>query len=241
MAEESVRGAFVDVNPNLRAYLAVPAGNGPHPAVLLFQEAFGVNAYIQSECERLARAGFAAIAPDLFRGEIYDYGDREAVFAKLKTLTDDGLLADVRATMAYLDGRGDVRHDAYGSVGFCMGGRLSVLTAITFGAKIAAAASFYGGGIAQESHLGWPVLVDRVGNVEAALLLLYGADDEGIPPDEHGRVAEELSKAKKRYTLSVFPHAGHGFASTDRASYARDAAEAGWEITLALFEKNLKK
>lgn len=242
MAQETKRGSFVDVNQNLRAYLALPAGSGPHPAVLLFQEAFGINPYIQSECERLARAGFAAIAPDLFRGEIYDFSDREAVFQKLKTLTDDAMLADVRAAIALLDERPDVRHEAYGAVGFCMGGRLSVLTAISFGPKIAAAASFYGGGIApKESRFGWPILVDRVGEIEADLLLMYGADDEGIPPDEHGRLAEALSKAKRRYTLTVFPHAGHGFASTDRASYVRDVAEAAWVRTLALFEENLKR
>jgi carboxymethylenebutenolidase len=241
-AQEWVRGAFVDLDSQLRAYLALPAGNGPHPGVLLFQEAFGVNAYIQSECDRLARAGYAAIAPDFFRGELYEYNDREAVFAKLKTMNDGAMLADIRKAIAYLDARNDVRHDGYGAVGFCMGGRLAVLTAISFGSKIAAAVAFYGGGIApKESRFGWPILVDRVGEVEADLLLIYGADDEAIAPDEQGRLAEALSKAKKRYTLTVYPGAGHGFASTDRASYEREVAEAAWGRTLALFDEKIKR
>jgi carboxymethylenebutenolidase len=233
---------FVDLNENLRGYLALPPGNGPHPAVLVFQEAFGVNRYVQDECERLARSGYAALAPDFFRGEVFDYNQRETIFAKLKELSDDGLVADVRAAIACLDGRPDVVHDAYGAVGFCMGGRLSVLTAISFGAKIAAAASFYGGGIApKESRFGWPILAGRLGEIQGALFLIYGADDESISPDEHGRVAEALSKAKKRYTLTVYPHAGHGFASTDRVSYVRDVAESAWARTIALFDVTLKQ
>jgi len=233
---------FVDLNESLRGYLALPPGNGPHPAVLVFQEAFGINRYIQDECERLARSGYAALAPDFFRGQVFDYSQREAVFAKLKELSDDGLVADVRAAIAYLDARPDVRHDAYGAVGFCMGGRLSVLTAISFDAKIAAAASMYGGGIApKEPRFGWPILAGRVGEIQAELLLIYGADDESIPPDEHGRVAEVLSKAKKRYALSVYPNAGHGFASTDRESYVRNVAESAWASTIALFDETLKR
>jgi carboxymethylenebutenolidase len=84
-------------------------------------------------------------------------------------------------------------------------------------------------------------LVDRVGEVEADLLLIYGADDEAIAPDEQGRLAEALSKAKKRYTLTVYPGAGHGFASTDRASYEREVAEAAWGRTLALFDEKIKR
>jgi len=233
---------FVQLDAERRGYLAVPSIAGPHRAVLVYQEAFGANRYVQSECERLARAGYVALAPDLFRGETYAYGDRPKVVEKLQRLTDDGLLADVRAAVTYLDRRDDVRRAPYGAVGFCMGGRLAVLSAIALGQEIAAAVAFYGGNIApQTSRFGWPILLDRLAEVDAALLLLYGADDDTIAPDEHARIAERLSAAKKRYAISVFPGAGHAFASVDRESYRPAVAEAAWREALAFFREALPK
>jgi carboxymethylenebutenolidase len=237
---EIARAEFVATSEGKRAYLAVPAGGGPFPGVLLFQEAFGVNDYIQSEVRRLAAHGYEAIAPDLFDGDTYSYAELEQVFARLTGLGTDGVLDHMRGATAFLDGDAGVRHERYGAVGFCMGGRLSVLTALTLGERIAAAASFYGGGIAPKEVRRWQPLLDRLPELQSELLLIYGADDEGIAPDEHGRIAETLSREKKRYTISVYPGAPHGFASRDRDSYRPQQAEAAWLETLALFERTLK-
>jgi carboxymethylenebutenolidase len=70
-------------------------------------------------------------------------------------------------------------------------------------------------------------------------MLNYGADDESIPAEEHERIAEALSKAKKRYILSVFPNAGHGFMSDRRDSYAAAPAQEAWDMTLNFFKRNL--
>ena len=229
---------FVPLAGDLRGFYAAPHGPGPFPGVLVYQEAFGVNEYVRSEVRRLAAHGYAAIAPDLFRGETYPYGDERA-FAKLRTLRDDALLADVRAAADFLQNRAEVRDAPFGAVGFCMGGRLAVLTAIALGDRIAAAASFYGGGIAPEQQRFFPPIVDRLPEAQAELLLIYGADDASIAPEEHARIAETLSRAKKRYTLSVYPDAGHGFASRDRESYRAEPAEGAWQETLALFARTL--
>ncbi|HZW52482.1 MAG TPA: dienelactone hydrolase family protein, partial [Candidatus Elarobacter sp.] len=69
------RAEFADTGEGTRAYFAVPAGAGPFPGVLVFQEAFGVDDYVQSEARRLAEHGYAAIAPDLFDGRTFDYAD----------------------------------------------------------------------------------------------------------------------------------------------------------------------
>jgi carboxymethylenebutenolidase len=236
---EIARAEFVATSEGKRAYLAVPAGGGPFPGVLLFQEAFGVNDYIQSEVRRLAEHGYEAIAPDLFDGDTYSYAELDKVYPRLTGLSTDGMLEYVRAATAFLDADPGVRHERYGAVGFCMGGRLAVLTALTQGERIAAAASFYGGGIAPKVPRLWQPLVDRLPELQSELLLIYGADDEGIAPDEHGRIAETLSREKKRYTISVYPGAPHGFASRDRDSYRPQQAEAAWLETLALFERTL--
>jgi carboxymethylenebutenolidase len=234
------RAEFVDTGEGKRAYYASPAGSGPFPGVLLFMEAFGVNDYVQSEVRRLAENGYAAIAPDLFDGKTFDYSDREGIAPRLKSLTDEGMLDHVRASAAFLAAQPEVKKSAYGAVGFCMGGRLAVLTAVALGDEIAAASSFYGGGIAPTERRFFDPLLDRLGDVKAELLLLYGAEDQSIAPDEHGRIAEALSAHKKRYALAVYPGAGHGFASRDRESYDRDVAEHAWNRTLELFGRTLR-
>lgn len=233
------RAEFVPVDGDLRAYVAVPDGPGPFPGVVLIQEAFGVNDYIQSEVKRLASHGYVGISPDIFRGQTFSYDEFSKIMPTLQALTDEGMIADIRACVAYLDAQPSVVHENYGAVGFCMGGRLAYLSAVEID-KVAAAASFYGGGIAPDEPRLWKPVVDRVPDVHAELLMIYGADDEGITPSEHGRVAEALSREKKRYELSVYPGAPHGFASTDRPSYRPEQAEAAWAETLALFDRTLR-
>jgi len=232
---------FVRLDSERRAFFALPDGDGPHPAVLLFMEAFGLNDYIRSECVRLAEAGYAALAPDYYRGETYGYEEMDPVYAKLASLTDDFLLGDVRAGVAYLDDHAAVRRDRYGVVGFCMGGRLAFLTAAELGAKIAAVACFYPAGVApDEPSLGRPILTRRIPEIVAPLLLNYGADDESISPAERGRLTEKLSEAGKPFTLSTYTEAGHGFASRDRPSFNPGAASLAWDATLGLFARNLQ-
>ena len=235
------RAGFVETGGGKRAYYAVPAGDGPFPGVLVFQEAFGVNRYVQSEVHRLAEHGYAAIAPDLFDGATFSYDDRESIFPRLSVLTDNGMLEHVNPAVAFLDAQPQVKKGPYGAVGFCMGGRLAVAVAAELGEKIAAAAAFYGGGIAPEEQRFFTPLLDRLADVKGELLLIYGGEDASIAPKEHARIAETLSSLKKTYTLTVYPGAQHGFASRDRTSvYDAEAAENAWDQTLALFDRTLK-
>lgn len=233
------RAEFVPLGGERRGYYAVPAGGGPFPGVLVFQEAFGVNDYVQGEVRRLAQQGYAALAPDLFRGETFPY-DFQKVLPKLQSLTDEGMLADVDAGLAFLDAQPEVARGARGALGFCMGGRLATLCALARPDRFAAASSFYGGGIAPQERRFFDPLLDRFESLRGELLLIYGAEDQSIAPAEHARIVERLSTLKKRYTLSLYPGAPHGFASVDRESYRRDQAEAAWSETLALFARTLR-
>jgi carboxymethylenebutenolidase len=235
-------GQFVDLGNGVRGYLSLPAGSGPHPAVLVYMEAFGVNAYVQGEADRLAANGYVALAPDFFDGDVFGYDEWQKLAPKFGSLDDAKLLRYVDAAIAHLDAHDAVRHDRYGAIGFCMGGRLAFLTAAERGAKIGAFAAFYGGGIApDEPSFGRPILIGRAAQIKASALFCYGADDDHIAPAEHGRVATALSEAKIEYGLHVYQGAGHGFASVDRApSYNRDAAEKAWAEALALFARTLK-
>jgi len=239
--DEIARAEFVDTGDGHRAYLAVPAGAGPFPGVLVFQEAFGIDPYMRNETERLARNGYAAIAPDLFDGQTYSYDDREGIGPRLSALTDELMLDHTKRAAAQLQNVATLKKGPLGAVGFCMGGRLAFLVAAAFGERVGAAACFYGGSIGSEQKRFFEPLLHRAPQISAELLLLYGADDPSIEPREHGRIAEALSTNKKQFTMTVFAGAGHGFASRDRKSlYNAYAAEIAWEETLRLFGRALK-
>ena len=106
--------------------------------------------------------------------------------------------------------------------------------------RFKAAAAFYGGGIGPvEDAFGRKPLLDRVGDMQAPMHLWYGTEDQFIQPEEHGRIAEAMSRAGKQYTLTVFPGVTHGFFCEDRASYDKEAARRSWRITTAFFHEYL--
>lgn len=240
MAQPILKGETVTLDKNLQGYYVRPQGNGAFPAVMVIMEAFGLNPNIKSVCDRLAGAGYAALAPDFYHGDVYEYTDMQNAIAKLKSLNDDTVMAEVGKGLEFLAAKKEVASDKIGVTGFCMGGRFTFLANATHADKFKAAVAFYGAGIApQKDPLGRKPLLDRVAAIQAPIMLVYGANDDSIAPDEHARIAEALSKAKKRYILSVFPLAGHGFLSDRRDSYAAAPAQEAWEMTINFFRHNL--
>jgi carboxymethylenebutenolidase len=119
-----------------------------------------------------------------------------------------------------------------------MGGRAAFLANATHGARLRASVSFYGGGIAPAQPRGKrPPLLDRVPDLKVPQMLAYGADDTAIAADEHGRLAEALTTAKKAWTMAVYPNAPHAFATFDRDSYRERAARAAWHATFAFLDE----
>lgn len=235
-------GKNIQISKDLPGYYVTPAGTGKFPAVIVLMEAFGLNQWCKSICDRLAQSGFAAIAPDFYRGTTYQYTDVASAVAKIKTLNDDAIMSDVGKSLDFLAGKSEINANGIGVVGFCLGGRYAFLTNTTYPTKIKAAVSFYGGGIdaAPGNPMGQKSLLDRVTLMQSPIMLMYGSEDQMIAADEHGRISAALSKAKKRYILNLFPKAGHGFMSDRRDSYAPDAAAEAWLMTTGFFSQNLK-
>jgi carboxymethylenebutenolidase len=237
----SISGKNIQIAKDLPGYYVTPAGTGKFPAVIVLMEAFGLNKWCKSICDRLAQSGFAAIAPDFYRGKIYEYTDVAGAIGKLKSLNDDGVMSDVGNSLDFLAGKSEIHANGIGVIGFCMGGRYAFLTNAVYPTKIKAAISFYGGGIdAISDPVGRKSLIDRIPTMQSPLMLMYGSEDQSIGADEHGRVTAALSKAKKRYILNLFPKAGHGFMSDRRDSYAPEAAAEAWLMTTGFFSQNLK-
>ncbi len=231
-------GTLVTLAGKLKGYYAVPPGKGPFPAVIVQMEAFGLNGHIKDVCDRFAKAGYAALAPDFYEGATFAYTDVANAVAKLKTIDDDRAMVAVGNGLDFLAGRPEVASGKVATIGFCMGGRLAFLAAIAHPTRLKASVCFYGGGIAANpDSLGRKALLDRVAAIQAPLLLLYGAEDGLIAADEHERIVLALSSQKKRYTLSVFPKAGHGFFCNERGSYAPAVAAEAWETTLTFLRR----
>lgn len=235
-------GQNIQITKGLPGYYVTPAGTGKFPAVIVLMEAFGLNKWCKSICDRLAQSGFAAIAPDFYRGATYAYTDVPNAIAKLKSLNDDAIMSDVGKSIDFLVSKPEINPNGIGVIGFCMGGRYAFLSNAAYPTKIKAAISFYGGGIdaATGNPLGQKSLLDRVPAMQAPIMLMYGSEDQLIAADEHGRVATALSKAKKRYILNLFPNAGHGFMSDRRENFSPAAAAEAWMMTTGFLSTNLK-
>jgi carboxymethylenebutenolidase len=210
----------------MAAYVARPKDGGPHPGLLVFQEAFGVNHHIRNVAERFAAEGYAAIAPELFHrtappGFEGSYTDFAAVMPHLQGVTTETAEADVRSAYDWL--RSSAKASEISSVGFCLGGRVSFIGNSIVALR--AAVSFYGGGIA-------PALLDRAAKLQAPSLFIWGGMDKHITPELRRAVTDALSAEKKIYVNAEFSRADHGFFCEERAAYEPHSARQAWALTL---------
>jgi carboxymethylenebutenolidase len=236
-----LKGQTVQLAQGLTGYYVTPSSKGTFPAVIVIMEAFGLNNYIKSICDRLATVGYAALAPDFYHGAVYQYSDMNSAIAKLKTLKDDVVMAEFGKGLEFLSKRPELVNKNVGVMGFCMGGRFTFLANGQYASQLKAAVSFYGSGIAPTADaMGRANLLGWAAKMTAPVMLMYGAEDQSIAPEEHQQIALALSQAKKRYALNIFPKAGHGFFSDRRDSYNPEASSEAWAMTLSFFERYLK-
>lgn len=215
-------------------YVALPEGPGPFPAVIVLQEAFGVNHHIRSVAERFCAQGYAVVSPDLFHRTIRrlegSYTDFAAITAHFQAVTKEGLTQDLKASYDWLQQQTTVNENKVGSVGFCLGGRVSFLANAVL--PLSAAISYYGGGLEQ--------LADEAPNLHAPHLFYWGGLDKHIGQDKIDTIVNAVKAAGKDYTNVVISYADHGFHCDERDSYHPLAAKEAWAHTLAFFENRLK-
>ncbi|MGH8128894.1 MAG: dienelactone hydrolase family protein [Gammaproteobacteria bacterium] len=238
MKEHPITSDWIDLAPNLRAWRALPEGVDAPPGVLIYIEAFGVNEHMRNVADRYARAGYAAIVPDIYHGKIVDYGDMDTIMPILKSLDEAQIMRESAQALGALSEAGVRSRPA--AVGFCLGGRLAFLAGLELGDQLSAAVAYYGGGIGPEKdHLGRPTLIGRAAELPVPVLFNYGGKDGSITSVEHGRIATALSEAGKRYIMSVYPEAGHGFDCNARDSYNADASAEAWALTQHFLQQHI--
>ncbi|HEY7440289.1 MAG TPA: dienelactone hydrolase family protein [Acidimicrobiia bacterium] len=229
----SIQGPSGDVP----AFAAVPDGPA-RGGIVVIQEAFGLTGHIKSICNRLADAGWTAVAPALFHrssapAPVFEYDDFEGLMPVMGSLTADGLTSDVDAAFSELERRG-ITAEQSGIVGFCMGGSVTLATAAR--KAVGAAVTFYGGGLAQ-GRFGYPALLSLGSSIRTPWLGLFGDRDQGIPAQQVERLRVAAESAPVPTEIVRYPDAQHGFNCDDRpAVYNEAAASDAWRRTLAWFD-----
>jgi carboxymethylenebutenolidase len=220
----------------MQAYVSIPEGKGPFPGVIVLQEAFGVNGHIRNVADRVAKEGYVAIAPELFHRtaeagmEIPYNVDFSLIMPHFQAMTPEGMAADAKAAYDWLQQQSNVKHDKIGSIGFCLGGRVSFLANATV--PLSASVSFYGGRT--------DTLADRAKDLHGPQLFFWGGLDKHILPENIDTVINAVKKANKPYTNVVFSYADHAFHCDDRPAYNKQAASEAWALSMAFFKNNLQ-
>lgn len=224
------------------AYLARPAGAGPYPVVIVVSEIFGVHEYIRDVCRRLAQLGYVAMAPDFFAraGDPSGMSDYAEIRKIVATATDEQVMGDLSAAMAFLKAQDYAQADTAAITGFCWGGnitwqacqRLNLFKAgVAWYGRLARPAD------APADERQWPV--DMAEDLSAPVLGLYAGKDQGIPLSDVDKMRSALAAAGKTDSeIIVYPESQHGFHADYRSAYDADAARDGWTRMLAHFAEH---
>jgi carboxymethylenebutenolidase len=244
MDVETRSGTVKTPDGEMPMHVARPKGaGGKLPAVIVVQEAFGLNGNIRETAERIAAEGYQTVAPNFYYregGKAVGYGELQDAIGLMNRWTDAQIVTDVRAAVGALEADPGVRADRLGITGFCMGGRVSYLAACEVPA-IRAAVPFYGGAIAgQQFAPGAVTPVSLTSKMRAAVQLHFGEKDAYIPLSAVDEIRKTLEREKKDFEVHVYPGAGHGFFCRERADYNEAAAKLAWDRTKTFFKKHLQ-
>jgi carboxymethylenebutenolidase len=219
----------------MQAYVAQPVNAVASPAIIVLQEAFGVNHHIRDVTDRLAKEGYIAIAPEIYHrtapaGFELGYKDFQSAMPHYQAITTEGLEYDLLAAYDWLQQQDNVKKNSIASIGFCLGGRVSFI-ANTF-LPLKAGISFYGGG----THL----LTERADQLQSPHLFFWGGKDQHIKPEHTNAIKDALTAAQKDFIEVNVSYADHGFFCNERSSYHAKAAAEAWSLTKAFLTNNLQ-
>ncbi len=223
----------------LPGYFAKPQGAGPFPVVVVIEEIFGVHEYIKDTCRRFAKAGYAAIAPELYArlGDLSKMSDVGQIISQVISKAPDAtVMKDLDMAVAYAGAHGGAAA-RLGVTGFCRGGRNTWLYA-AHNPNLKAAVAWYGPVLGATTEIQPRTATDLAGELKCPLLGLYGGKDGGIKVEDVQAAAAKAKAAGKTVEIVVYPDAPHGFHADYRPSYRQADAEDGWKRLLAWFKQH---
>ena len=221
------------------AYRAMPDKGGPFATVLVVQEVFGVHEHIKDVCRRLAKAGYFAIAPELYarQGDPTKYTEIPKLVAEIVVkVPTEQVMSDLDATVAYAKSSGKADTAKLGITGFCWGGFATWMYA-AHNPALKAAVPWYGSD-RKISELQPKNPVDIAGQVKCPVLAFYGGQDQSIPKELVEKRQEACKAAGKNCEFKIYPDAPHGFNADYRPSYRADDAKDAWSRMLAFFKQH---
>lgn len=223
-------GQMVEFSSNggtTKGYLSIPE-KGSGPGVVVIQEWWGLVDHIKDVCDRFAKEGYVALAPDLYHGETTKSPDEAGKM--MMSLRIDQAEKDLRGAIQYLLSHQSTTREKVGTVGFCMGGALS-LYAASKNEQVGACVVFYG------IH---PNVKPDLPNLKAPVLGIYAERDQSTPPEAVRQLEHDLKALDKSVEMHIYPNVGHAFFNdTRREVYDARSAEDAWRRTLEFFAKHL--
>lgn len=234
------------------AALVHPAGQGQWPAVILFCDAFGLRPTMREMAKRLARDGYTVLVPNPYYRSTkapgiaagFDFSnpaDRKQLAALREPLTQDAVMQDAAAYMAFLDAQGSVKKSAKAGVfGYCMGGPMTMQAAAAMPQRIGAGASFHGGGLVTDKPDSPHLLAPRI---KAQYYFGIAANDDAREPDAKDKLRAAFASTGVPAKIEVYAGCMHGWCVKDmpmadgKPIYNEAQAERAWSELVALYKR----
>lgn len=227
---------------NVPVYEARPATGKDHPILVVISEIWGVHEYVKDSARRFAKAGFYAVAPELFvrEGGVGHLTNIQEILKIVLGQKREQTLGDLKATADWAKTRPNVKADRIGVTGWCWGGGATIQVAAT-NPDVKAAVAWYGPpGRPFQSASGPVTGFDVAKDVKVPFLGLFGETDKSPTPEDARKFGELVRAHNPNVEIVVYPGAGHAFHADYRPSYNKAAADDGWNRCVAWFNKHLK-
>jgi len=243
----TITDAIVTADGTCPVTLSTPEGDGPWPGVVMYPDAGGTRPTFRDMAQQLADYGYAVLVPDVYYRDgdwapfematvFADQDERQRLFGMISKVTPDLMAADAAAFFDYLEARPEVTGATFGTTGYCMGGRTSMVVAGRVPDRVATAMSFHGGGLASDDPASPHLLADQI----KAVVYVGGAEnDQSFTPEQAETLDKALTAAGVDHTIEFYS-AGHGFAVPDNGPYDPAAAKQHWDAMERVFGATLK-
>ena len=242
MIEEQVQVATTD--GRMPTFIVHPKSDGPFPVVLVLMDGGGIRPALQDVARRLAKLGYYAMLPDLYYRAELDQplstdtpAGWDRMTALIQSLSNERMIGDAEALLGHSSGDSAARSGAAGLMGFCLGGRLSVILSQGLGARIRAAAGIHPGNLASDADESPHHYLDRVA---AELYLAIADNDEWCSPEQVSLMEKALVEQGVTHQIEWHPGALHGFGIGGGKNYHEQASELVWDRVETLFARRLR-
>jgi len=214
----------------VQGMLYTPPGKGPFPALIVIHEWWGLNDWVKEQASKLADQGYVALAVDLYRGKVAT--TPEMAHEIMRGVPEDRARRDLHSAFEFLASQPNVKKDRIGSIGWCMGGGYSLDVALDE-PTLAATVINYG-------HLATDT--DALKKINAPILGLFGAQDQGIPPADVHKFEQTMKQLGKKIDVKIYDDAGHAFENPDnKTGYRTEDAADAWKRTIDFLAMILQK